>query len=930
MDVTERAGGLELPGRAKKRGPKGKKAEATRRLLRLESIAAQAPAAEPHDSAFVEPELAPPQPGISGFPLEALPPKKPTGVKRRRQSPETEVDDEDVERKYRRKLKKAGTVKELATRTKLTLKIRNPLADGDKSIKKEKPKEEKEKEKGKEKPKKEKKAKVKIEKGKRKGKGKAKANGAKKDKDENTAKPENDETYNDDYCYVCGGTGSFICCDSCPKLFHLLCCEPPIVEIPDDTWNCCECAPESEPESDVGLFGPLLRASHGQNPLEFRLPRRLRDATFLDVSTGPDDGYTDLTIKPEPPKASGAQIAGFNKNEDLDLDALYDKNGKPYLCHRCGDLGLGRRRMAACDYCPLRWHLDCLNEPVCLAKTIGNKWRCPNHIESLLPALWADRRWIRDTTVIDAALHSHFLRIVQALDFLVHHADQPYLAKNPPLQEYLQYQHNDFVSAGLGADFAKLEFTENDEDTVPDFKTPDFLQNVVVDGRVVAKTSKKHAKVFAMASKTDKEGAPFIYRVPEQSVILDFLATKRRTRDRILKEIAEYDTKKAEEMREEEEAVLVLTQLASGHGAQEPVKTVRAVANGATTEKAEDLMNVDKSAAAIPESVKELEDTMESPETEAKETESGQRTIKAESKEETVKEAESTEAETKDKSEIEEAGATSAEESDLEMLSEDPAKMAPPLPLPGVETVPMVGVEAEVEPKAVEITTEPPTMATPFETAVDAPATEQDELVKFAAEPRSELQELPTDFPKTLLESDADFDMNGTTLKSTEPAEATSAIEFSTDKRDESRSEETDFSNMQLFPLPGLTTQAFIDENPIRLDTTNNEVLGAVRSPAPASVSFDEASLAQSEAKTGEHKNGEKNNLQSFEPKEESLTRDGYEGLGTNGVAETSSTDLINIGQSHSVAPHELDELREIRRLIALKGKDALLEFLKT
>src|SRR5687768_11455819 len=38
------------------------------------------------------------------------------------------------------------------------------------------------------------------------------------------------------------GVGEFICCDSCPKVFHFMCCQPPVdpQSLPDEWW-CNEC-----------------------------------------------------------------------------------------------------------------------------------------------------------------------------------------------------------------------------------------------------------------------------------------------------------------------------------------------------------------------------------------------------------------------------------------------------------------------------------------------------------------------------------------------------------------------------------------------------------------------------------------------------------------------------------------------------------------
>ncbi|XP_055084576.1 autoimmune regulator [Periophthalmus magnuspinnatus] len=46
---------------------------------------------------------------------------------------------------------------------------------------------------------------------------------------------------NDDECAVCKDGGELICCDGCPRAFHLTCLNPPLTSIPRDTWQCDVC-----------------------------------------------------------------------------------------------------------------------------------------------------------------------------------------------------------------------------------------------------------------------------------------------------------------------------------------------------------------------------------------------------------------------------------------------------------------------------------------------------------------------------------------------------------------------------------------------------------------------------------------------------------------------------------------------------------------
>lgn len=486
----------------------------------------------------MEPELRPPTPGYGGYPLEALPPVKlkrpssvPKGSKKSKFVRELPAPEELAEReeKYRRQLA-TSRLEELTSSSEErgNLKLRIPARRAQTPEQQEIPhKQEKTP----------KKIRLKVS--------------LPKPKQEQEEDPDND-----DFCLACGGTGVFICCELCPRLFHLLCCDPPLEEVPEDNWNCNECRlamglEEKRLWNHIGMFGPLMNSLQGRNPAEFRLPKKLRDGTFLDVATGLDYEYTDSHMKPDLAytKVNGLQLAGYNKNEDLDIDSLYDKDGKPRLCHKCKLLGLNKKTLVACDYCPLLWHLDCLPEPVCVAKTIGQKWRCPNHIENL--------RQFRDTAVLDLALVLNFLEV--SSNFLIKHSDQPYLTDDsaPQLAEYLQYEKNDFISNQT--DYRETESTPPQDE----FRVPEFLQTSFDGNKVVSRSSRKLAKVLLMTNADDPYQRPFVYRVPEQLLVLDFLAKQhqKNKKQAVLEEIEQYEQKQKQETAAENDTAAALQHL---------------------------------------------------------------------------------------------------------------------------------------------------------------------------------------------------------------------------------------------------------------------------------------------------------------------------------------------------------------------------------
>ncbi|XP_046445149.1 PHD finger protein 12-like isoform X2 [Daphnia pulex] len=260
--------------------------------------------------------------------------------------------------------------------------------------------------------------------------------------------------HNRDSCDACKEGGELICCDSCPASFHLQCHDPPLEEsdLPKGLWNCHSCrmkkaqdaanpltnfievddgadsdssktgkrpynsatqsvgsgqgAPErisgrrrtnnsddvdvettgvsSEKSSDredvivdnmgkVSFFAPLIRVAASMNPQQFELPPEL-------VEPIPFPGTSKLCISKK--TGSGPK----KKSHELD-------NGLVPLplraCFYCSK-SCRKAPMVACDFCPLVFHLDCLDPPlVCMP--VG-KWMCPNHPQNIEYKLLPDSR----------------------------------------------------------------------------------------------------------------------------------------------------------------------------------------------------------------------------------------------------------------------------------------------------------------------------------------------------------------------------------------------------------------------------------------------------------------------------------------------------------------------------------------------------------
>ncbi|XP_056132586.1 transcription intermediary factor 1-alpha [Lampris incognitus] len=65
---------------------------------------------------------------------------------------------------------------------------------------------------------------------------------------EKRAEPEEDP--NEDWCAVCQNGGELLCCDKCPKVFHLACHIPTLNESPSGEWFCSFCRDLISPEME--------------------------------------------------------------------------------------------------------------------------------------------------------------------------------------------------------------------------------------------------------------------------------------------------------------------------------------------------------------------------------------------------------------------------------------------------------------------------------------------------------------------------------------------------------------------------------------------------------------------------------------------------------------------------------------------------------
>ncbi|NWZ73548.1 AIRE regulator, partial [Acrocephalus arundinaceus] len=84
---------------------------------------------------------------------------------------------------------------------------------------------------------------------------------------------------NEDECAACGDGGELICCDGCPRAFHLACLVPPLPHVPSGTWRCGSCV------ENVTEPGQLLEAD-----LPVERPPEILGETVRDNQPGGIEG----------------------------------------------------------------------------------------------------------------------------------------------------------------------------------------------------------------------------------------------------------------------------------------------------------------------------------------------------------------------------------------------------------------------------------------------------------------------------------------------------------------------------------------------------------------------------------------------------------------------------------------------------------------
>ncbi|XP_056464048.1 tripartite motif-containing protein 66 [Gadus chalcogrammus] len=96
-----------------------------------------------------------------------------------------------------------------------------------------------------------------------------------------------EEMESEDFCAVCLIGGDLLCCDRCPKVFHLACHIPPLLSFPTGDWICTLCRDVMQPEVEYDCEMERTAAVLGLSSCDQRKCQRLTLLLFSNVLSAP-------------------------------------------------------------------------------------------------------------------------------------------------------------------------------------------------------------------------------------------------------------------------------------------------------------------------------------------------------------------------------------------------------------------------------------------------------------------------------------------------------------------------------------------------------------------------------------------------------------------------------------------------------------------
>ncbi|KAJ9614118.1 hypothetical protein H2200_002254 [Cladophialophora chaetospira] len=139
----------------------------------------------------------------------------------------------------------------------------------------------------------------------------------------------------------------------------------------------------AEAPSPTGLLGMVIRRVDDIIPKAYTLPLEIRNY-YEGVRTGEEGEYEDVGLPRTQNNGGRMNRAGFI--EEPNYKEIRDNKGNMIRCYQC-NLTANGRDIIPCDFCPAKWHLDCLDPPLAVpprrraGDKPGGSWRCPLHVD---------------------------------------------------------------------------------------------------------------------------------------------------------------------------------------------------------------------------------------------------------------------------------------------------------------------------------------------------------------------------------------------------------------------------------------------------------------------------------------------------------------------------------------------------------------------
>ncbi|XP_053720289.1 uncharacterized protein trim66 isoform X1 [Synchiropus splendidus] len=98
---------------------------------------------------------------------------------------------------------------------------------------------------------------------------------------------DNPENESEDFCAVCMIGGDLLCCDRCPKVFHLSCHVPPLRTFPSGDWLCSLCRDVEQPEVEYDCDKSQPSSRSGLSACDQRKCERLTLLILSNILSAP-------------------------------------------------------------------------------------------------------------------------------------------------------------------------------------------------------------------------------------------------------------------------------------------------------------------------------------------------------------------------------------------------------------------------------------------------------------------------------------------------------------------------------------------------------------------------------------------------------------------------------------------------------------------